>query len=232
MVLEHVIPHTKATLLWCSPHRNHSSYLPVSASLAKAIFLIFVLPRMWLWGYQETCGCLCLGTLLLASTLHEQSVHGLLADFTGLHLWDWLCACSQASQAVSLGHRFQQGCTWMDSMHSIAICPTFFFKKSWFFTWYGTTAFELLSHAALPFLGKSLKKGRKAHYRNTNCEAFTCPSACIHKWNPSPCSSLEREVDGQHFCSLLGGSTVSTNAKCGMLEEASKSKVLAWTCIT
>lgn len=127
VVLEHVIPHTKATLLWCSPHRNHSSYLPVSASLAKAIFLIFVLSSMWLWGYQETCGCLCLGTLPLASTLHEQSVHGLLADFTDLHLLDWLCACSQASQAVSLGHRFQQGCTWMDSMHSIAICPIFFF---------------------------------------------------------------------------------------------------------
>lgn len=138
VVLEHVIPHTKATLLWCSPHKNHSSYLPVSASLAKAIFLIFVLSSMWLLGYQETCGCLCLGTLPLASTLHEQSVHGLLADFTDLHLLDWLCACSQASQAVSLGHRFQQGCTWMDSMHSIAICPTFFFfkKADFYMVWH------------------------------------------------------------------------------------------------
>lgn len=30
---------------WCNPHRNHFSYLPVSTSLTKAIFLIFVLSQ-------------------------------------------------------------------------------------------------------------------------------------------------------------------------------------------
>lgn len=153
---------------------------------------------------------------------------GLLADFTDLRLSDWLCACSQVSQTVPLGHRMQQGCTGIDS---IATRPVFLFLKKQLSSWYGTTAFGLSSHAALPFSGKTLKKGRKAHYQKVNWEAFTCPSVCIHKCNPSPCSSLEGEVGVQHSCFFLGGSSVSTNTKCGMLEGTRKSKVLAWTCV-
>lgn len=117
-------------------------------------------------------------------------------------------------------------------MHSTATCPAFFKKKQGnFLMWYCTTAFGLSSHATLPFSGKLLKKWRKALYQNSNWEAFTCPFVCIHKCNPSPCSSLEREVCVQHSCFLLDASSVSTNTTCGMLEGTSKSKVLAWTCV-